>query len=86
MNNRLRRNADLRSFFFVWLFCDGAGSKDPRSWRRRSDNLEQKCEQAETPQIKNSSSDLELLNLTSFDGEVTSFTLERTSLMVDDTS
>ena len=35
---------------------------------------------------KNSSSDLELLNLTSFDGEVTSFTLESTSLIENDTS
>ena len=35
---------------------------------------------------QNSSSELEPFNLTSFDGEVISFALECSSLMVDDTS
>ena len=75
MNNRLRRSAYLRSFF---CFVRGLGHPIGRAGGPDRE--------AGTPQIKNSSSDLELLNLTSFDGEVTSFTLERTSLMVDDTS
>jgi len=75
MINRLRRNADLRSFFLL-----------RQGGIRRSDNPEQKCRQAGSPQIKSSSSALELRNLTSFDGKVTSFALERTSLMANDTS
>ena len=56
MNNRLRRSAYLRSFFcFV------------RSVALRSDGLEEPIGRAGTLQIKSSSSELELLNLTSFD-------------------
>lgn len=57
MNNCLRRNAGLRSFFLLYR----TRSKDRKGWRRGSDTLDQKCGQAGSPQINNGSGAFEPL-------------------------